>query len=189
LRRQAIRKWRKPLVMFTPKSLLRHPTAVSKLEDFASGHFRRVLTDDLRDAKRVLLCTGKVFYDLAAYREEHKRDDVAIHRLEQLYPLHAVLLEEMLKQCADHTPVLWVQEEPANMGAWRYLHERFGKTLFNRLPFALISRFESASPATGSSRAHKLEQAQLVARAFGDPEPGAADVFVTKSSETQPKED
>jgi 2-oxoglutarate dehydrogenase E1 component len=188
LRRQAIRKWRKPLVVFTPKSLLRHPKAVSKLEDCTSGHFQRVLTDDLRDAKRVLLCTGKVFYDLAAYREEHKRGDVDILRLEQLYPLPAGLLEETLKMCADHTPALWVQEEPANMGAWRYLHERFGKKLFDRLPFALISRSESASPATGSSRAHKLEQAQLVARAFGDPEPGAAEVFAAKNPETPQKE-
>jgi 2-oxoglutarate dehydrogenase E1 component len=190
LRRQAIRKWRKPLVVFTPKSLLRHPKVVSKWEDCAGGRFQRVITHDshLRVAKRVLLCTGKVFYDLAAYREEHKRDDIAILRLEQLYPLHAGLLEQTLKPCADHTPALWVQEEPANMGAWRYLHERFGKKLFNRLPFALISRFESASPATGSSRAHKLEQAQLVARAFGDHEPGAAEVFAAKNQETPQKE-
>jgi 2-oxoglutarate dehydrogenase E1 component len=118
-----------------------------------------------------LICTGKIYYDLLAYREEHKRGDVAIIRLEQLYPLHAGLLEQTLQPYADHTPAIWVQEEPANMGAWRYLHDRFGKKLFNRLPFALVSRPESASPATGSSHAHKLEQAQVVARAFGDAEP------------------
>jgi 2-oxoglutarate dehydrogenase E1 component len=73
---------------------------------------------------------------------------------------------------ADNTPVIWVQEEPANMGAWRYLHDRFGKKLSNRFPFALVSRPESASPSTGSSHAHKLEQAQLIARAFGEAEPG-----------------
>jgi 2-oxoglutarate dehydrogenase E1 component len=171
LRRQVIRKWRKPLVVFTPKSLLRHPQVISTLEDCAHGHFQRVLPDESASAKRLLICTGKIYYDLLAYREEHKRSDVAIIRLEQLYPLHAGLLEQALKPYADHTPAIWVQEEPANMGAWRYLHDRFGKKLFNRLPFALVSRPESASPATGSSHAHKLEQAQLVARAFGNAEP------------------
>ncbi|HXI71725.1 MAG TPA: 2-oxoglutarate dehydrogenase E1 component [Verrucomicrobiae bacterium] len=177
LRRQALRNWRKPLIIFTPKSLLRHPQVVSTLEDCAGGHFQRVLPDDAKpaDAKRILLCTGKVYYDLAAYREEHKRGDVAILRLEQLYPLQPGLLEQVLKPYAEHTRALWVQEEPANMGAWRFLHEKFGKKLFDRFPFALVSRDESASPATGSSHAHKLEQMNLVQRAFGDPEtkPGA----------------
>ena len=179
LRRQAIRNWRKPLIVFTPKSLLRHPKVVSSLEDCANGKFQRVLPDDSKsqNVKRILLCTGKVYYDLAAYRAEHKRDDVAIIRLEQLYPLPAALLDQALNAYAEHTPVLWVQEEPANMGAWRYLHEKFGKKLFNRFPFALISRVESASPATGSSHAHKLQQAQLVACAFGDPEPGCGGRF------------
>jgi 2-oxoglutarate dehydrogenase E1 component len=186
LRRQAIRNWRKPLIVFTPKSLLRHPKVVSSLEDCASGKFQRVLPDDSKsqNAKRILICTGKVYYDLTAYREEHKRSDVAIIRLEQLYPLPAALLEGALKSYVEHTPALWVQEEPANMGAWRYLHEKFGKKLFNRFPFAPVSRHESASPATGSSHAHKLEQAQLIARAFGDPEPGAEEVFAAKKSET-----
>jgi 2-oxoglutarate dehydrogenase E1 component len=184
LRRQAIRNWRKPLIVFTPKSLLRHPKAVSTLEDFARERFQRVLPDDSKspDIKRILLCTGKVYYDLAAYREEHKRDGVAIIRLEQLYPLPAAQLEQELKSYAEHTPVLWVQEEPSNMGAWRYLHEKFGKKLFNRFPFALVSRFESASPATGSAHAHKLEQAHLLARAFGDPELGPEKVFTTNKS-------
>ena len=140
LRRQAVREWRKPLIVFTPKSLLRSPLAVSPLEDCAHGHFQRVLPDNSGspDAKRILLCTGKVFYDLLARREEQKRDDIAVIRLEQLYPLPAGLLEDALKSYAEHTPALWVQEEPANMGAWRYLHEHFGKTLFSRFPFALI---------------------------------------------------
>jgi 2-oxoglutarate dehydrogenase E1 component len=186
LRRQAIRKWRKPLIIFTPKSLLRHPRVVSSLEECARGQFQRVVPDDSKpqDIKRILLCTGKVFYGLAAYRDEHKRNDVAIVRLEQLYPLPAGLLEPILKAYAEDTPALWVQEEPANMGAWRYLHEKFGKHLFGRFPFALISRFESASPATGSSHAHKLEQAQLIARAFGDAEPSAEEMFAAKKSET-----
>ena len=190
LRRQAVRKWRKPLIIFTPKSLLRHPKVVSTLEDCTRGHFQRVLPDAFKTpaAKRILLCTGKIFYDLAGYREEHQRADVAIIRIEQLYPLPASLLEQCLKSYADNTPALWVQEEPANMGAWRYLHERFGKKLFDRFPFAPISRFESASPATGSSHAHKLEQAQLIAHAFGDSEPSAEAVFAAKKPETQPVE-
>jgi len=172
LRRQALRKWRKPLVIFTPKSLLRHPKVASSLEDFSTGQFQRLLPDTLatKTVKRILLCTGKIFYELAARREEHKCDNVAVIRLEQLYPLRAGLLEQILVPYADDTPVLWVQEEPANMGAWRFLHEKFGKHLFGRFPFAPITRHESASPATGSSGAHKLEQQQLVERAFSEPE-------------------
>ena len=179
LRRQALRKWRKPLVVFTPKSLLRHPQCVSPMDECANGHFQRVLPDTApaTGVKRVLLCTGKVFYDLAAYRDEHQRADTAIVRLEQLYPMPSALLEETLKPYADKTPVFWVQEEPSNMGAWRFLHERFGRKLLHRFPFDLVSRPESASPATGSANAHKIEQAQLVARAFGDPEPDATTVL------------
>jgi 2-oxoglutarate dehydrogenase E1 component len=189
LRRQAVRNWRKPLIVFTPKSLLRHPQVVSTLADCAHGIFRRVLPDDSKsqNVKRILLCTGKVYYDLAAYREEHKRDDVAIIRLEQLYPLPAAPLDEALNAYAESTPVFWVQEEPANMGAWRYLHEKFGRKLFNRFALAPVSRVESASPATGSSHAHKLQQAQLVACAFGDPEPDAETVFASKKSEPSPE--
>jgi 2-oxoglutarate dehydrogenase E1 component len=172
LRRQAIRNWRKPLIVFTPKSLLRHPKVISTLEDCAREKFQRVLPDisNPQNVKRILLCTGKVYYDLAAHRAENKRNDVAIIRLEQLYPLRAELLEKILQPYAEHTRALWVQEEPANMGAWRYLHEKFGKHLFGKFPFAPVSRFESAGPATGSSHAHKFEQENLVRRAFGDAE-------------------
>ena len=184
LRRQAVHKWRKPLVVFTPKSLLRNPKVVSALSDCSVGRFQRILTEDLagRNIKRVLLCSGKVYYDLVAYRAEHKRDDVAVMRLEQLYPLHPAILEERLTVFPEHAPVYWVQEEPANMGAWRYLHEKFGKMLFGRHPFALISRFESASPATGSARTHVLEQSNLVRRAFGD---GETSVLGNKDSKGQ----
>lgn len=170
LRRQSLRKWRKPLVVFTPKSLLRHPKVVSPIEEFSRGHFQKILADDVppQNVKRILLCTGKIYYELLAYREQHRRDDTAIIRLEQLYPLRDELLEKILSPYATGTPALWVQEEPFNMGAWRYLHEKFGKHLFGRLPFAPISRHESASPATGSSAAHKLEQQQLIERAFSD---------------------
>ncbi|MGH7977891.1 MAG: 2-oxoglutarate dehydrogenase E1 component, partial [Limisphaerales bacterium] len=175
LRRQQLRKWRKPLIVFTPKSLLRHAKVVSSMSDFACGHFQKFLRDDLppQDIKRILLCTGKIYYELLAYREQRQHGDTAIIRIEQLYPLRDEMLEQLLEPYADNTPVLWVQEEPFNMGAWRYLHEKFGKHLFGRLPFAPISRHESASPATGSSSAHKLEQRQLIERAFSDSENGA----------------
>ena len=189
LRRQALRKWRKPLVVLTPKSLLRHPRCVSTLDDCATGAFQRIFSDGAatNGAKRVLLCSGKVYYELAAHREEHKHGDTAIVRLEQFYPLRPELLEQMLKPYADGTLVFWVQEEPANMGAWRYLHERFGRKLFNRLPFDVVSRPESASPATGSAKAHKLEQARLIARAFGDPEPDAAAVLSPPRPRNRPR--
>jgi 2-oxoglutarate dehydrogenase E1 component len=172
LRRQIVRNWRKPLVVLTPKSLLRHPKVVSPREQFTSGYFQRIIADPtpVSDVKRVLLCSGKVYYEMLAYREEQKRNDVAIIRLEQLYPLHDEALEKILNPYADKIPVLWVQEEPQNMGAWRFLHEKFGKHLFGRWPFAVVSRAESASPATGSSRAHKMEQQRLIRRAFGDSE-------------------
>ena len=185
LRRQSVRNWRKPLFVFTPKSLLRHPKAVSALEECAQGRFQRVIKDpaDPKTIKHILLCSGKVYYDLLAYREEHKRNDVAIIRLEQLYPLPDAILAEVLKAYEPKLPVLWVQEEPANMGAWRYLHEHFGKRMLIDRPFALISRVEAASPATGSSHAHKLEQARLLARAFGDPEPTPEQLFAPKKTD------
>jgi 2-oxoglutarate dehydrogenase E1 component len=172
LRRQALRRWRKPLVVFTPKSLLRHPKVASPLGEFTAGKFRRLLPDspDAGAVKRILICTGKLYYELAAHREEAGRRDTAILRLEQLYPLRDELLEEALGPYRDNTPVIWVQEEPFNMGAWRYLHEKFGKHLFGRFPFAPVSRHESASPATGSAGAHQQEQRQLIERAFHGPE-------------------
>jgi 2-oxoglutarate dehydrogenase E1 component len=171
LRRQALRRWRKPLVVFTPKSLLRHPQVVSSLEECISGEFKRILTDaqvDPAKANRVLLCTGKIYYELAAHRQEQEREDVAIVRLEQLYPLKRGLLQEVLAPYADGTQVVWVQEEPANMGPWFYLRVNFEEKLFGRLPFKGITRPASASPASGSHRRHKHEQAEIISRAFND---------------------
>ncbi len=168
LRRQVVRPWRKPLVVFTPKSLLRHPQCTSPLEEFASGRFHRVIPDARAPKKpaRVLLCSGKVFFDLEKRRAELGREDVAIVRVEQFYPLPDVHLRAVLDDCEDGTPVVWVQEEPENMGAWRLLRARFGPMLFGRFPFSGACRAESASPATGSASCHKLEQQQLLERAF-----------------------
>ncbi len=170
LRRQVLRPWRKPLIVMTPKSLLRHPKSTSALDDLADGSFGRVLPDTLvkrsRPVSRILLCSGKVFYDLEHRREEQKRDDVAIVRIEQFYPWHEEALRAALAPYAEKTPAFWVQEEPENMGAWRHLRARFGSLLLGAYPFAGITRRESASPATGSANAHKLEQKDLLDKAF-----------------------
>jgi 2-oxoglutarate dehydrogenase E1 component len=171
LRRQVLRRWRKPLVVMTPKSLLRHPQAVSPLEDLGRKSFLEVLPDERcaspERINRVLICNGKVYYDLARRRDELKRDDVALVRIEQLYPLPAEELRAALAAYADGTRILWVQEEPENMGAWQFLRVQWGQTLFARLPFAGIFRPASASPATGSGSSHKLEQERLLNEAFG----------------------
>lgn len=172
LRRQALRGWRKPLVVMAPKSLLRHPQAVSTLDDCATGRFERILPDALprpaEQVKRVLLCTGKLYYELAEHREQSKREEVAILRLEQLYPLRRELLEAALAPYAQGTPLVWVQEEPANMGAWVYLRIHFGELLAARFKFSGVTRAPSATPAAGSHRRHKQEQNDIVARAFGE---------------------
>jgi 2-oxoglutarate dehydrogenase E1 component len=170
LRRQIIRPIRKPLVVMTPKSLLRHPQAVSTLEECATGHWQKVIGDDnpqRPDVEGVLLCSGKIYYELAKEREDLKRHDVAILRLEQLYPLPFEQLKTALAPYKDGTPVYWVQEEPENMGAWRFLLARFGGELFDRLPFSGIYRRGSPSPATGSASAHRMEQKELLMQAFG----------------------
>jgi 2-oxoglutarate dehydrogenase E1 component len=169
LRRQGLSRWRKPLVVFTPKSLLRHPRVISNLGDCAAGRFERVIANSCSaDAKRIILTSGKIFYDLEARRSASARDDVAIIRLEELYPLPSAELEQAIARFAPGTPAFWVQEEPENMGAWRYLCATLGPQLFGRLPLWLIARPESASPATGSAASHKLEQERLIKRALED---------------------
>ena len=170
LRRQVLRVWRKPLVVMTPKSLLRHPGCVSSLEDLATGEFERVIADgsgvDPREVRRVLLCTGKVAYELEKRRQELGRRDVAIIRVEQLYPLPRTHLEAALAGYAAGTPAVWVQDEPENMGAWRFLRIHLGDKLFDRLPFSGVCRQSAASPATGSKKSHDLEQNELLSAAF-----------------------
>ncbi len=172
LRRQVVRPWRKPLIVMTPKSLLRHPKVVSSLDDLSRGRFQRILPDEKgiqgESVKRVLLCSGKVYYDLAEEREKRERDDVAIVRVEQLYPLQERYIEEALQVYPDNTDVVWVQEEPQNMGAWWQWRVRFCDRLLGRWPLRGIYRAASASPATGSAASHRLEQSLLVEGAFAD---------------------
>jgi len=169
LRRQVVRSWRKPLVVMTPKSLLRHAKSVSSLDELSSGGFRRVIPDNnpkRRDVEGVLLCSGKIYFELEKEREDLGRHDVAIVRMEQLYPLPLEELKQALAPYRDGTPVYWVQEEPENQGAWMFLLARYGRELFDRLPFSGVYRRCSASPATGSANAHKLEQKELLMQAF-----------------------
>jgi len=171
LRRQVLRRWLKPLVIFTPKSLLRNPMAVSTLDELSGGQFQRIIPDTVRrngPPSRVLLCSGKVYYDLVKAREERKKHDVAIIRVEQLFPMPDQLLREALRDYPDGTPAFWVQEEPENMGAWRFLRVWFGESLAGRMRLSVICRKMSSSPATGSKHRHEIEQAWIVNRAFGE---------------------
>jgi 2-oxoglutarate dehydrogenase E1 component len=169
LRRQVKRAWRKPLVVLTPKSLLRHPSAVSDLADFTAGRFQRAIGDSSvapAQAKRVLFCTGKFYYELLAAREGRKAKGFPILRLEQLYPLADETLATLLAGYKDGTPIAWVQEEPRNMGAWPYLRARFGERLLGRFPFEVVSRRDAATPASGAASSHKIEQERLIDAAF-----------------------
>lgn len=167
LRRQNARPFRKPLVVMSPKSLLRHPKVVSDLKEFETGNTFQELIDDTtfnvsaaKKVKRVLLCTGKVYYDLLEKQEAEKRKDVAIIRLEQLYPLPINELNEVFNKYSK-AEFVWVQEEPENMGAWRYIHSsKIDKAI------SVISREAAASPATGFKKVHEAQQVAIINAAF-----------------------
>jgi 2-oxoglutarate dehydrogenase E1 component len=162
LRRQMVRDFRKPLIVFTPKSLLRHSRCISSLDDLAKGKFMEVIDDDDAAGKisKVVLCSGKLYYDLIEHREKNKSKGVAIVRLEQLYPLPQKQLKKILDKYSS-AKFTWAQEEPENMGAWSYLLRTM-----NDVSLTHIARPESASPATGSHHAHVREQQELVKRVF-----------------------
>ncbi|MCC5917122.1 MAG: 2-oxoglutarate dehydrogenase E1 component [Cryomorphaceae bacterium] len=165
LRRQLKRDFRKPLVVMSPKSLLRHPRCVSKLEDFTTGKFREVLDDDTVKStskiEKILFCSGKIYFELLAKKEEDKRDDVAIIRLEQLYPMAERQIESLLKKYPENAKRFWVQEEPANMGAHWYIRAT------NALgDFSLVSPRASASPASGSNQTAVAVQKRVIEQAF-----------------------
>ena len=168
LRRQAYAKPRRPLVVFTPKSMLRLRASTSSVEEFTGGAFRPVIGEsypnDLHDVDRVLMCTGRVYWDLLAERARRQDARTAIVRLEQLYPLDEQALGEALAPFPDAQPV-WVQNEPANQGAWPFIALNLRNGLAGR-PLARIARPASASPATGSSKKHQTEQAAILAQSF-----------------------
>ena len=166
LRRQALRKWRKPLVVFTPKSMLRHPDAASKLEEFSRPRFLNVLPDEqIKNATRVLLCSGKIGHELRMERRKRKDDSTAIVFLEQLYPFPEAELAQELKRHASARDITWVQEEPANMGALSYVLPRL-RRIAGDCPVLSVKRSASASPATGSAKAHEVEQKTLITLAL-----------------------
>ncbi|MDQ6874518.1 MAG: multifunctional oxoglutarate decarboxylase/oxoglutarate dehydrogenase thiamine pyrophosphate-binding subunit/dihydrolipoyllysine-residue succinyltransferase subunit [Actinomycetota bacterium] len=177
LRRQALSPaHRRPLVVFTPKSLLRHKGAVSSVEEFTSGTFRPVLADpgiggqplDPSAVRRVLLCSGKVSYDLLRAREERAAANVAILRVEQLYPLPTDELAELLADYPPDAEPVWVQEEPANQGAWSFMALNLPPHLPEQATLRGVARKAAASPAPGAHRVHETEQEAVVAAAFAD---------------------
>lgn len=175
LRRQLARPFRKPLVVMSPKSLLRHPLCVSDIAEFETGNrFQEVLDDPEvgprsgKKVKRLLLCSGKIYYDLLQKKQDDKRDDVAIVRMEQLYPLPAKQLKAVFERYPN-AEAFWVQEEPSNMGAWQYINSIFiNKEIDIDVELKHIARKSSASTATGFKAVHDQQQERIVKLAFGE---------------------
>jgi len=167
LRRQLVRNFRKPLVVFTPKSLLRHPKVVSKLTDFTEMNFQEVIDDNYAKAttvKRVLFCSGKIYYDLLEKQQADKRTDVAIVRIEQLYPAPVEQLQAIHKRYKNAKEFIWVQEENENMGAWPYYCRTLRKTDIEFTDY--IARTASGSPATGYMKKHVAQQEAIINKSF-----------------------
>ena len=174
LRRQMIRLFRKPLVVMTPKSLLRNKEATSPLSALAEGGFETVLSEtdteiDPAKVKRVVMCSGRVYYDLLAGRRERERQDVALVRIEQLYPFPHKTLDGVLKQFPAATQFVWCQDEPQNQGAWFYVEHHIEEQLKSGQKLSYAGRPPSASPAVGYYDKHYAQQQDLIAAAFGDP--------------------
>jgi 2-oxoglutarate dehydrogenase E1 component len=166
LRRQALRRWRKPMVVFTPKSMLRHAGATSSLEDLAAARFAPVVVEqEASEAVRLLVCSGKIAHELRAERKSRGAERVAVLTLEQLYPFPEAEIEAALDHYAAAREILWIQEEPANMGALFFVEPRLERLLGHR-HLRTIKRSASASPATGSAKAHQMEQRALIELAF-----------------------
>ncbi len=173
LRRQIRRSYRKPLILMSPKSLLRHPQAVSPVEELTRGAFRYAIDDpafaaaerDRSQVRRVIVCSGKVYYTLLAAREDSDFNDVALVRLEQLHPFQFELLKDLLAAYPAHD-IVWCQEEPWNMGAWSYVQERMRRVLGSEVGLRYVGRREAASPGAGSYSIHEEEEAEFVREAF-----------------------
>jgi len=168
LRRQARRPWRKPLIVFTPKSMLRHPDASSSIEEFIKPRFLALVPDsEVRDAKRILIASGKVGHELRAERRRRKDTTTAIFFLDQLYPMPRAEISAAIAEHPNAREIVWVQEEPGNMGAAGYVVPRLERLAnASGLRLRSVKRSPSASPATGSAKAHDMEQKTLLALAF-----------------------
>jgi 2-oxoglutarate dehydrogenase E1 component len=192
LRRQAKRSRQRPLILFTPKSLLRHPQATSKLEDLTSGHFRAVIDDasfrqNPERAERLLMCSGKVYYDLLPEAEKLGDKRPAIIRLEQLYTFPWTELRQVLPRYSGAKELIWVQEEPLNMGAWRYLEAKLRELVSEgpEMDIRYVGRPERASPAEGYPAAHAAEQSRIIREALETPAPRPKLETMAKAGEGQ----
>jgi 2-oxoglutarate dehydrogenase E1 component len=164
LRRQMVTKFRKPLIVFTPKSLLRHPLAVSSMDEFATGEFQEVIDDatvNPKDVKSLVFCTGKFYYDLLAEREANGRNDVALVRIEQLFPLPTEQLKAIIAKYPNVDDYVWAQEEPKNMGAYGFMLMNF-----NEVKLRLASQKAYSAPAAGSYARAKKRHANAIAMVF-----------------------
>jgi 2-oxoglutarate dehydrogenase E1 component len=169
--RQMVRPYRKPLVVMTPKSLLRHKEAVSELRELSDGKFHNVIGDatvDPKKVKRIVLCSGKIYYELNAYRREHQRDDVAIVRLEQQYPFPHEAFKAEVGRYPKAAEIVWCQEEPQNQGAWYRLRAYLRVDTDDKLVLAYAGRAVSASPAVGYIAKHTAEQKKVIEDAFAN---------------------
>jgi 2-oxoglutarate dehydrogenase E1 component len=171
LRRQMVRQFRKPLIIFTPKSLLRAKDATSPLAEFTKGEFRTVIPEqdsniEAAKVKRVIVCSGKVYYDLVRKREERKSSDTALLRVEQLYPFpHKAFAAEM-KRYPNATDIVWCQDEPQNQGAWFFVQHYVHENMLEGQRLGYAGRPASASPAVGYSHLHQEQQKALLDQAF-----------------------
>lgn len=170
LRRQMIRMWRTPLIVMSPKSLLRHKEAVSTLDELANGTWQNVIGEvddiDIDKVRRVLLCSGKIYYELLAWRREQKIADIAILRIEQQYPFPHEEYKAAIAKFSNATEVVWVQEEPQNQGAWYRLQAYLRTDIDAKKMLFYAGRPVSASPAVGYAAKHNMEQKQVVQDAF-----------------------
>ena len=164
LRQQLFRNFRVPVIIFTPKSLLRHPECTSTLEDLAQGSFQPLIDDsdvDVKEVRRIVFCSGKIYYDLLAKKKEFEARDIALIRLEQLHPFPSIQVKAILAKYKNSRLNLWVQEEPINMGAWRHVSHEFGDT-----EIYPIARQASGSPATGLLKIHTMQQEEIIGKIF-----------------------
>ena len=164
LRRQLKRDFRVPLIEFTPKSLLRHPKCISEIGELADGNFKEIIDDDNNDVnevKRVAFCSGKIYYDLLQRKEEYNARDIALVRIEQLYPFPKKQVLDIISKYQNTIKWLWVQEEPQNMGAWNFIRDQI-----TDIKLELVSRASSGSPAVGLSKIHALEQEDIIGKVF-----------------------
>lgn len=171
LRRQTLFEYNKPLVIMTPKSMLRHPLAVSSVADLTNDDFNEIIDDNISKREtinRILLCTGKVYYELLEAVQKSENNNIAIIRIEQLYPLHTELLTNILRNYENAQEIVWVQEEPHNMGSWNYLYPLLKNIILSNQKLLYSGRKQRPATATGSARKHNMEQSDIIASAIGN---------------------